>query len=126
MEFGGLELFKRLIMENSEPTILENSPAGLPGRAISTPFSRRFAQSNAEIIKEAHECPSACLSPCDKQKSIYCILHHLTEALRGNYEEGLFFAGSNIGKPGIIKQILSVEDLVHRLKCGEPVTANAV
>ncbi|MGK7346641.1 MAG: NAD(P)H-dependent flavin oxidoreductase [Candidatus Nitrospinota bacterium M3_3B_026] len=122
-EFGGIKLFKKLYLENNEPTILENSPAGLPGRAISTPFSRRFEISDAEIEKEPHKCPFACLSSCEKQKSIYCILSHLTEALRDNLEEGLFFAGSNIGKPGVAKEILSVRELMSRLRHGEPVPA---
>ena len=125
-EFGGIRLFKKLYMENEEPTILERSPAGLPGRALSTPFSRRFAFSNTEINKEAHECPSVCLASCDKKKSIYCILSHLTEALRDNLEEGLFFAGSNVGKKGVVKEILSVENLMSRLKHGEPAPMAAV
>lgn len=125
-EFGGIKLFKKLYLENDKPTILENSPAGLPGRAIDTPFSRRFAMSNKNIVKEPHECPSACLVSCEKQKSIYCILHHLTEALRDNYEEGLFFAGSNIGESSAVKEILSVKELMTRLKNGEPAAVGAV
>ncbi|MBI4664791.1 MAG: nitronate monooxygenase [Nitrospinae bacterium] len=119
-EFGGIPLFKKLYMDNNIPTILERSPAGLPGRAIATPFSKRYAYANVDMVNEEHDCPSACLASCDKQKSIYCILYHLTEALRNNYEEGLFFAGSNVGKPGIIKEILSVKELMRRLEEGEP------
>ena len=125
-EFGGISMFKKLFMQNNVPTILERSPAGLPGRAILSPFSRRFALIDNEITPEAHECPSVCLASCDKKNSIYCILSHLTEALRDNYEEGLFFAGSNIGKPGIKKEVLSVHELMNRLKFGEPVAAPAV
>ncbi len=126
LEFGGIKLFKKLYMENILPTILEYSPAGLPGRALETPFSRRFAAPDNEIESEPHECPFACLSTCDKKKSIYCILRNLTEALKDNFEEGLFFAGSNLGKPGLPKQILSVKDLMSRLKLGEPVPVRAV
>jgi nitronate monooxygenase len=123
LEFGGIHLFKKLFLENNVPTILERSPAGLPGRAIMTPFSQRFAALDNVIKQEPHECPSVCLASCEKKNSIYCILAHLTEALMDNYEEGLFFAGSNIGKPGINKQILSVKELMDRLKLGEPAVA---
>ncbi|MBI5816501.1 MAG: nitronate monooxygenase [Nitrospinae bacterium] len=126
-EFGGIKLFKKLYIENAKPTILERSPAGLPGRAIETPFSKRFSWANAFVENEEHDCPSACLASCEKKSSIYCILSHLTEALRDNYEEGLFFAGSNVGKPGIIKEILSVKEVMSRLRYGEPaaITASA-
>ncbi|MDH5478871.1 MAG: nitronate monooxygenase [Nitrospinota bacterium] len=120
LEFGGIKLFKKLFMENDIPTILERSPAGLPSRAVETPFSKRFAAIDNEIIKEPHECPSVCLASCDKQKSIYCILDHLTEALKDNLEKGLFFAGSNVGKKGISKKILPVKELMDLLAHGEP------
>ena len=125
LEFGGVKMFKKLFMENGVPTILERSPAGLPGRAIATPFSKRFAALDNEIKNEQHECPSVCLLSCEKQKSIYCILDHLTQALMDNYEQGLFFAGSNIGKEGISKKILSIKELVRRLREGEPVSEPA-
>lgn len=119
-EFGGISAFKKVFLENSEPIIMERSPAGLPSRATKTPFSSRFAFSNKEMAHEPHDCPFACLQSCDKQKSIYCILDHLTQALRDNFEQGLFFAGTNIGKPGINKEILSVKELMRRLCVGEP------
>jgi len=121
MEFGGIKLFKKIYQENILPTILECSPAGLPGRAVETPFSKRFAAVDNELINEPHDCPFACLAKCEKKKSIYCILRNLTEALRDNLEEGLFFAGSNIGRPGLDKRIHSVKDLMSVLRCGEPV-----
>lgn len=119
LEFGGISLFKKLYQQNDKPTILERSPAGLPGRAIETPFSKQFAFANAAMKHEAHDCPFACLSSCEKKASIYCILYHLTEALKDNLEEGLYFAGSNVGKPGLCKDIMSVKDLMSRLKHGE-------
>lgn len=119
-EFGGISMFKKLYMENKKPTILERSPAGLPGRAIETPFSKRFAFSNLATVQEPHDCPSVCLVSCEKKGSIYCILHHLTEALRDNRDEGLFFAGSNIGNVNALKEILSVKELMARLTSGEP------
>ncbi len=122
-EFGGIKMFKKLYMENKKPTILERSPAGFPGRAIETPFSKRFALSNKDIKSEPHECPAACLIPCDKKDSVYCILSHLTEALKDNYAEGLFFAGTNVGKIDKVKEILSVKELIGRLRNGEPVQA---
>lgn len=119
-EFGGISMFKKLFLENDAPAILERSPAGLPGRALKTPFSSKFAYSNAVVENEPHDCPAVCLVSCEKKASIYCIAQHLTEALKNNYEEGLFFCGSNIGKPGIVKELLSVKELMNRLSNGEP------
>lgn len=119
-EFGGLKVFKEYYLNNSKPTILERSPAGLPGRAVATPFSQRFAYSNEGMTPEPHDCPSACLASCDKKTSIYCILEHLTRALADDVEQGLYFAGSNVGKPGIKKEILPVKELMRRLQFGEP------
>tara|TARA_B100000959_G_scaffold287499_1_gene373113 strand:- start:242653 stop:243825 length:1173 start_codon:yes stop_codon:yes gene_type:complete len=118
-EFGGIKLFKKLYKSNVVPTILEHSPAGLPGRAVPTPFSSRFSYENEKIIPEPHECAAVCLSSCDKKNSIYCILYHLTETLRDNYEEGLFFAGTNVGRPDLDKTELTVEELMKRLAVGE-------
>ena len=123
-EFGGIPAFKKIFLENEQPIIMERSPAGLPSRATNTPFSSRFAFSNEGMKQEPHECPFACLQSCDKQKSIYCILDHLTQSLRNNVEQGLFFAGTNIGKPGIKKELLSVKELMRRLQVGEPVSAS--
>lgn len=119
-EFGGIPIMKKLYMENNEPIILERSPAGLPGRAVKSPFSDRFAYSNEDMEKEPHKCPFVCLVSCDKKDSIYCILEHLTLSLRDSYDKGLFFAGSNVGKPGIKKEIMSVKELMNRLQIGEP------
>lgn len=124
-EFGGIPLFKRLFIENKKTTPLVRSPAGFPGRAIATPFSERFAYSKPTVDKEPHDCPARCLVSCAKTKSIYCILDHLTLALKNDFEKGLFFAGSNIGRAGRKKEILSVKELMNRLKIGEPVSASA-
>lgn len=124
-EFGGIPLFKKLYLANKVPAILERSPAGLPGRAIETPFTKRFAYTLDEVIKEPHKCEFACLVSCDKKNSIYCILNHLTEALRDNLEQGLFFAGSNVGNLSHTKELLSVKELMHRLQVGEPAQVRA-
>ncbi len=123
-EFGGIKAFKELCLKNETAPILERSPAGLPGRALLTPFSSRFAWSKETVENEPHECPVTCLVSCDKKKSIYCIADHLTEALKNNLTQGLFFAGSNLGKPGIKKELLSVKELMARLRDGEPAQNN--
>ena len=53
-----------------------------------------------------------CIVTCDPGTAPYCITRALIEAVRGNREEGLFFAGSNVGK---IDRMRHVSELIEEL-----------
>ena len=87
--------YKQALLEaKAEDITIVQSPVGLPGRALRSPLIRRV---------EAGEQPRPqkcirCLTPCDPAKAPYCISRALVEAVRGDWENGLFFCGANAGE----------------------------
>lgn len=84
-----------------------HSPVGMPGRAVSSPFLSR--------LKEGRVAPkhcSHCIKTCDPAEVQYCITHALIEAVKGNTEEGLFFAGANVGR---LQEISTVTEVIGSL-----------
>lgn len=85
--------------------VLVQSPVGLPGRAINTPFIKKM--DRGEDVS-AEKCLFKCLKKCSYK---YCINERLTKACDGNIEEGLVFSGANTYK---MKEILSVREIFNR------------
>ena len=84
--------FKQAYIDAGEKDIeIIKSPVGLPGRAI---FSR-FIQKVKEGKKQPGKCPFKCIRTCDISRSPYCIIIALINALKGNFENGFAFAGTN-------------------------------
>uniref|UniRef100_I5AXG3 Probable nitronate monooxygenase n=1 Tax=Eubacterium cellulosolvens (strain ATCC 43171 / JCM 9499 / 6) TaxID=633697 RepID=I5AXG3_EUBC6 len=83
-----------LIHGTSRDLSIIKSPVGMPGRALMTPLLQR-------VKKEGRVAPlhcSRCIKTCNIAKVPYCITNALIEAVKGNYEEGLFFSGANIDR----------------------------
>jgi NAD(P)H-dependent flavin oxidoreductase YrpB (nitropropane dioxygenase family) len=78
---------------NAESKDIEiiKSPVGMPGRAILSNFITKVKEGK----KQPRKCPFKCIRTCDISKSPYCIIIALTNALKGNFENGYAFAGSN-------------------------------
>src|SRR5664280_963032 len=84
--------FKQAYIDAGEKDIeIIKSPVGMPGRAI---FSN-FIQKVRDGRKQPKKCPFKCIKTCDITKSPYCIIIALINALKGNFENGFAFAGSN-------------------------------
>ena len=66
------------------------SPVGMPGRALRSPLIEKLESGRIPPKRCAR-----CLHPCDPAATPYCITKALVEAMKGNWEEGLFFCGSN-------------------------------
>ena len=64
----------------------------MPGRAINN----RFLQSLGEN-KAPFKC-YGCLAKCNPAEIPYCITDRLIKAVRGDVENGLIFAGANVGR----------------------------
>lgn len=91
-----------------EDVVIIKSPVGLPGRAIKTTFTEKLLKGEAPEINPA-EC-EGCIGPvCNKN---YCILKVLENARKGDLENGLVFAGSNVFK---VDKIVSVKELITEL-----------
>ena len=99
------------------------SVAGLPARAVRTPWLARYLEKEAVLkarAKKRRECTLAfdCLVHCGLRDGLpgagqFCIDHQLGAALRGEVERGLFFRGSEAVPFGA--EIRPVRDLVDYL-----------
>jgi len=101
--------FKQAYIDAAEKDIeIIKSPVGLPGRAIFSNFIRKVKDGK----KQPKKCPFKCIRTCDISSSPYCIIIALTNALRGNFENGFAFAGSNAFRA---TKISSVKEVFHAL-----------
>ncbi len=73
--------------------VIVDSPAGLPSRALKTPFIKSLFAGD----EVAEKCFATCLSSCrcrDEEKA-FCIAHALHQSQQGDLKEGLIFTGTN-------------------------------
>ncbi len=116
--------FKRVLAESQEDEMVEfTSVAGLPARAVGTPWLRSYLKIEARLQAVAHaksRCTKAfdCLAQCGLRDGLpgwgqFCIDNQLAAALRGDLKKGLFFRG--VGALPFGAQIRSVRDLMERL-----------
>jgi nitronate monooxygenase len=101
--------FKELYLNcKKEDIIIINSPVGLPGRAIRNNFLERVSSG----VRETFKCSWKCLKSCDFKNVPYCIARALTNAKKGNLEDGFAFAGANAYR---VDRIISVKELIETL-----------
>ncbi len=111
-ECDASEAYKEIMLAaRPEDVRIVQSPVGMPGRALASPLIERLKQLGR--LKPAR-CIN-CITACDPATTPYCITQALIDAVRGNWERGLFFCGSNIGR---VKKMLHVDELLAEL-CGE-------
>jgi len=84
------------------------SPVGMPGRAILSNFILKVRDGK----KQPKSCPFKCIKTCDISKSPYCIIVALINALKGNFEHGYAFAGTNAFRA---TKISSVKEIFQTL-----------
>ena len=116
--------FKRVLAECREDEMLEfTSVAGLPARAVATPWLEAYLKVEQRLQSVVHvkqRCTKAfdCLAQCGLRDGLpgwgqFCIDHQLAAALKGDVKKGLFFRGRGALPFG--SQIRSVRELVERL-----------
>lgn len=98
--------FKRVLAEaKPEDIVTFMSVAGLPARAVATPWLRRYLSREKALQSHAKADPRRCvpglecLTACGLRDGIatagqFCIATRLGHALRGDLKKGLFFRGS--------------------------------
>jgi NAD(P)H-dependent flavin oxidoreductase YrpB (nitropropane dioxygenase family) len=97
--------FKQAYINAVETDIeLIRSPVGMPGRAI---FSN-FIQKVKDGKRQPKKCPFKCIKTCDISKSPYCIIVALINAVKGNFESGFAFAGTNAFRADKISSVKEV------------------
>ena len=97
--------------------------AGLPARAVATPWLRAYLKIESKLQAVAHHkarCTKTfdCLAQCGLRDGLpgwgqFCIDNQLAAALRGDVKKGLFFRG--VGALPFGAQIRSVRELMERL-----------
>jgi NAD(P)H-dependent flavin oxidoreductase YrpB (nitropropane dioxygenase family) len=101
--------FKQAYIDAGEKDIeIIKSPVGMPGRAIFSSFIKKVKEGR----KQPKSCPFKCIKTCDITKSPYCIIIALINALKGNFENGFAFAGSNAFRA---TKISSVKEIFQSL-----------
>ncbi|HUN67480.1 MAG TPA: nitronate monooxygenase family protein [Burkholderiales bacterium] len=119
--------FKRVLADaRAEDIVTFMSVAGLPARAVRTPWLARYLDREAVLQRRARqrrECTLAfdCLAQCglrdgNPRVGQFCIDHHLAAALRGDVDHGLFFRGSEPVPFG--SEIRPVRELTEHLLNG--------
>ncbi len=98
--------FKQVLAEaGPEDIVTFMSVAGLPARAVATPWLRKYLQREKALQAHAKADPrrcvpgAQCLTVCGLRDGIasagqFCIAMRLADALHGDVKKGLFFRGS--------------------------------
>ncbi len=126
--------FKRVLAQAREDEMVEfTSVAGLPARAVATPWLRAYLKIESKLQAVVHHksrCTKYfdCLAQCGLRDGLtgwgqFCIDNQLAAALRGDVKKGLFFRG--VGALPFGEQIRSVRDLVECLLTRQELPAPA-
>ena len=116
--------FKRVLAQARDEDMVEfTSVAGLPARAVLTPWLRNYLAAEARLQSVAHVKPRCtlafdCLAQCGLRDGMatwgqFCIDKQLAAAFRGDTKKGLFFRG--LGDLPFGQEICSVQALMTRL-----------
>lgn len=103
--------FKKAIVDaGQEDIMIIESPVGMPARAINSPLLQRLKKGE----KFPPQICNGCLTGCKKgDLTPYCISRALIEAVKGNWEDGLFFCGENAWR---IDKIVTVKELMETIE----------
>ena len=126
--------FKKVLLEAKPKDIVTfMSTAGLPARAVLTPWLKKYLEREEKVRSRA--CPEKgkcavwfeCLTHCglkdgNPDAGQFCIDTQLEQAVMGNVEKGLFFRGSEPLPFG--DQMRSVHDLLVYLLTGKDPASN--
>jgi nitronate monooxygenase len=116
--------FKEVLAQAQDEDVVElTSVAGLPARAVLTPWLRNYLKAEPRLQATAHRKPRCamsfdCLAQCGLRDGTagwgqFCIDKQLASAMRGDTAKGLFFRGA--GPLPFGKDITSVPQLLDRL-----------
>ena len=119
--------FKHVLADAKPEDIIEfMSVAGLPARAVRTPWLETYLKYLPKLTAAAHKKPRCtlkwdCLIQCGLRDGVakigqFCIDMQLAAALRGNVAKGLFFRGASALPFG--SEIRPVRDLIDYLMTG--------
>ena len=127
--------FKQVLAEAGPQDMVEFiSVAGLPARAVRTPWLNKYLRIESRLQAHAHEkkkCNMSfdCLSHCglrdgNPAMGQFCIDQQLGHAMAGETDKGLFFRGAGALPFG--REIRSVEALMEHLITGRQPAPHAL
>ena len=103
------EKFKSMYLASgSEDVIIIDSPVGMPARAIKNRFTDKLVSGE----RVSFNCRYKCLRTCNPATVSYCIAKALCNASRGDIDNAVIFAGSNVSR---VKRIVSVKELMDEI-----------
>ncbi|MES2098473.1 MAG: nitronate monooxygenase family protein [Pseudomonadota bacterium] len=116
--------FKRVLAQAREEDLVEfTSVAGLPARAVMTPWLQSYLAAETRLKSVAHVKPRCtlafdCLAQCGLRDGLagwgqFCIDKQLAAALCGDVKKGLFFRG--VGALPFGQEIRGVRELMQCL-----------
>jgi nitronate monooxygenase len=116
--------FKQVLAGARDEDVIEfTSVAGLPARAVATPWLRKYLHALPRLQQSVHKkarCTLSwdCLAQCGLRDGLpgwgqFCIDQRLAAALRGEVDKGLFFRGAGALPFG--GKIATVRALIERL-----------
>ena len=116
--------FKQVLAgARDEDMLTFTSVAGLPARAVATPWLKAYLKAEPRLQAVVHDkgrCTQAfdCLAQCGLRDGLpgwgqFCIDQQLAAALRGDVKKGLYFRG--VGALPFGAQIRPVRDLIAHL-----------
>jgi nitronate monooxygenase len=106
-ECDASDRFKQAYIDaTSDDVAIIMSPVGIPGRALKNPFVKRYISGDVE----SKPCLATCLSHCKylENGTTFCIAQALVGAYEGDWEDGLFFVGSNVEKCSKIDTVAGI------------------
>jgi nitronate monooxygenase len=117
-------VFKQVLAEAKDEDIVEfTSVAGLPARAVRTPWLVNYLRAEPRLQETMHKKPRCtlgwdCLAQCGLRDGLagwgqFCIDTQLAAGLRGDLKKGLFFRGTGALPFG--DRIVAVRQLIERL-----------
>lgn len=127
--------FKEVLAGADDEHIVDfQSVAGLPARAVLTPWLEHYLSHEAKLKAKAKPKPHCiksfdCLAQCglrdgNEKMGQFCIDHHLAAAYRGDVKKGLFFRGK--GDLPFGHEIRTVHDLFVTLLSNQQAIPSAL
>jgi len=119
VECDAPDVYKQKYLDCQEgDTVLVKTTVGLHGRAIKNRLVERINRLEKIYIEKCNSC----LKKCNHQ---FCTADKLVQAVRGDIEEGLVFAGARVHE---IKDILPVQVIIDNLmdECRKSLAADEI
>ena len=109
VECSVAEEFKQSYLDaNEDDIVFIQSPVGMPAKAIRTKFLDEILRGE----RKEFTCNYQCLRTCDPNTVQYCIAKGLIDAVEGDIDNAVVFAGTNVAR---IKKIVSVKELMDEI-----------